>query len=112
MIGSKLFRKLQISFAVAAACCGSELPAADFLDIPNAAGIRYTIEGTKLNLRNLNAYDATWLGCCYNYYIDITTDAGKSMFSSLLSSILTGGRTLIGVNNKFLAGPVIVLGPA
>lgn len=33
----------------------------------------------KVYLRNLNEFNNQALACCYNYHIDTTTEAGKSL---------------------------------
>jgi hypothetical protein len=39
----------------------------------------------RIYIRNLNQWDSTFLGCCYNYYIDTTTADGKLKWSAILA---------------------------
>jgi hypothetical protein len=40
--------------------------------------------GTRIYLRNLDSFDSTVLGCCFNYWIDLSTDAGKAAWTTIL----------------------------
>jgi hypothetical protein len=61
-------------------------------------------------IRNLNQFDSTFLGCCYNYYIDTTTADGKIKWSAVLSYVATGAPLYFYVANKTQPGPVTYVG--
>jgi hypothetical protein len=84
--------------------------AADTIAIDHPETIKYAISDNKVYLRNLNDYDSTWLGCCYNYYFDLTTDGGKAMFSTFLSYRLAGQRLVLYKTSWTIAGPIDIVG--
>jgi hypothetical protein len=43
----------------------------------------------KVYLRNLNSFNSAFSGCCYNYWVDTTTPAGKSLWAVMLMKIST-----------------------
>jgi hypothetical protein len=61
--------------------------------------------------RNLNSFDSTVLGCCYNFSIDTTTPAGKSMWSAVLAKIETDQPLwLVLANGNTSPGPISYIG--
>jgi hypothetical protein len=61
--------------------------------------------------RNLNSFDSTVLGCCYNFSIDTTTAAGKSMWSAVLAKIETNQPLwLVLANGNTSPGPISYIG--
>jgi hypothetical protein len=64
----------------------------------------------KVWLRNLNEFNPSFLGCCYNYYIDTTTTVGKSAWSAVLTKIASSGALILGVAQKEQVGPVTYFG--
>ena len=85
--------------------------ATDMVTVADASLIKWELIPTGVAyFRNLNEFDATFLGCCYNYSIDPTTAAGKSMWSTLLLKMASQRSVSLSVNNKATAGPVLYLG--
>jgi len=78
--------------------------------INDPTGIQYGIQDNKVYLRNLNAYDSTWLPCCYNYWIDLSTDNGKAQFSALLAHKLSGKKLSIWKSDPTTAGAIDIVG--
>jgi hypothetical protein len=64
----------------------------------------------KVYIRNLSQFDSTFLGCCYNFYIDTTTAQGKVMWSAIQVYMTTGGVLEFFVGSKSQPGPVTYLG--
>ena len=62
-------------------------------------------------LRNLSSFDAATLGCCYNYSLDTSTTAGKSLWSAMLTKMALAQPMYLGLNNgAAVAGPVSYVG--
>lgn len=67
---------------LAAVLLGATAPtlaqARDRLVIPNAALVKYVVDSSRfVHLRNLNEVDATWAGCCNNFWINTNTEGGN-----------------------------------
>jgi len=107
----KLFGHTLLAAGLALAVgCGSPAHADDGVSISDAGSLKWVVSGSRVYLRNLSDYDSSWQGCCYNYYIDITTDEGKAMFSALLTSYAAHLPIIIYVANKATTGAVTLLG--
>ena len=78
--------------------------------INDPSNLLYAVQDGKVYLRNLNTYASDWLPCCYNYWIDLSTDNGKAMFSALLAHKLSGKRLSIWKDDPTTAGPIGILG--
>lgn len=80
--------------------------------VADASQIQYLTDGgTRIYLRNLNSFDSTVLGCCYNYWIDVSSEAGKAAWATLLTKIETQQHIwlyLTGPQSQTVASPVIV----
>lgn len=61
-------------------------------------------------LRNLNQFNPHALPCCYNYSIDTTTAAGKSMWSVILIHMASSKKLILGVATLNKSGPITYLG--
>lgn len=71
------------------------------LHVPDAGIIEFMIDNSnRVYLRNLNAIDGTWQGCCFAYWIDLSTDFGKSQLSNFLSAKFTRGPIDIWVEKN------------
>ncbi len=86
------------------------LPArADYwFKVNDASQIQYLIGSPQIYLRNLNAFDSSVLGCCYNYWIDVSTDGGKAQWATLLAKIEARESIWIYVSSQTVAGSVLV----
>jgi hypothetical protein len=79
-----------LGFALGLAGIGVSVPAlADYwFHVPDASQLKYTIGAdSKVYLRNLNQFDSTVLGCCFNYWIDLTSVQGPATWATLLAKI-------------------------
>lgn len=81
----------------------------DFITIPNAASLKwFEVNSTgQIFLRNLNDFDATFLGCCWNFYIDVNSAAGRTLWATVLLKMASGQSIILGVSSKTTAGPII-----
>jgi hypothetical protein len=61
------------------------MAAAETLTVSDASQLKWSIYAGKVYFRNFNEIEASWQGCCYAYYIDLSTDEGKAMFSVFLT---------------------------
>lgn len=83
----------------------------DGVNVPNAGEVKWVFDSGKAYLRNLEQFGGTgWLGCCYNYYIDLTTDNGRTMYSAFLTSYASRLPLSVYVANKANGGPVTFIG--
>lgn len=64
----------------------------------------------KVYFRNLNDFRPQALPCCYNYYVDTTTPAGKSVWSVILTKMASSQPLILGVPNLTQPGPITYLG--
>jgi len=78
----------------------------------DASQIQYFVNSaqnsTQIYLRNLNTFDSTVLGCCFNYRIDISTDSGKAILATLLAKMQAQQPIWIYVTSQTVAGSVTV----
>lgn len=59
---------------------------------------------------NLSQFDSSFLGCCYNFYIDTSTAAGRAMWSAVLVNTASEKRLTFYVSSKTTPGIVTFLG--
>lgn len=59
--------------------------AGTYVHVDDMSKIEYqlTADG-KVYFRNLNSFNPAVTGCCYAFYLDTTTDFGKSAWSTIL----------------------------
>jgi len=82
----------------------------DAVRIPDASQLSWTIDATgKVWLRNLNQFDSTFLGCCYNFYLDTTTQYGMVMWSWVQVAAVTANPLTLYVSSKSTAGNVTLV---
>lgn len=85
--------------------------ASHWFKVSNAADLQWLIDQSgKVYLRNLKSFDSTVMDCCYNYWIDLSTPAGKGMWSSLQLKIATSESVWISVDNTTSAGEISFIG--
>ncbi|MDP5278259.1 hypothetical protein Q9Q95_04925 [Sphingomonas sp. DG1-23] len=75
----------------------------------NASLVQFSIYGGKLYFRNLHAFNPEWAGCCYNYYIDLTTDDGKSMYAYFMLQYANRARIVLW-RESVAPGPIQQMG--
>lgn len=85
--------------------------AVDFANVPDTSAIKWQMapEGVVF-FRNLNEVDPSFLGCCYNYSLDIKTPAGKAMWATILLKMASSKPISIGVNDKAAPSAVVFIG--
>jgi hypothetical protein len=75
--------------------------AADTLVIADASVVKYVVDSSGLvYLRNLDAVDASWAGCCHYFWMNVNTEAGKAQFSAFLTARATRSRLVIYAASK------------
>lgn len=84
--------------------------ASDQVYISDASTLKWQISSQKAWLRNLHEYDATFLGCCYNFWIDLTTDEGKAMWSAILAAVHASDSIYLHAVSKTTASEIVSLG--
>jgi hypothetical protein len=82
----------------------------DAVRITDASQLNWTIDSSgKVWLRNLNQFDSTFLGCCYNFYIDTTTQYGMLIWGSVQVAAVTSSPLTLYVSSKATAGNVTIV---
>jgi hypothetical protein len=70
----------------------SAFVASGYVHIANVSELQYQIyDGGTVYFRNLNKFDSGVTGCCYAFALDTSTEGGKSMWSTILLKMATGG---------------------
>lgn len=77
-----------------------------YIHVPNAAQLSFQTGGSLIYIRNLNTFDSSALGCCYNYWIDTGTAEGAEIFSILLMDVSLGQPITLGVPNNYASGAI------
>lgn len=75
----------------------------------DASQVQFSIYGGKLYFRNLHAFNPEWAGCCYNYFIDLTSDDGKSMYAYFMLQYANRGRIVLW-KESVAPGPIQQMG--
>ena len=91
---------------------GAANAAVYFVLVPDMSQLSWQLDSNGVVwLRNLNAFDSSVLGCCYNFSIDTTTATGKSMWSAILTKIELAQPLYLGLGNGNASpGPVTYIG--
>lgn len=85
--------------------------AVDFVNVPDASLLKWQlVPGGVAVLRNLNEFDSSFLPCCYNYYFDTTTPAGKAMWAMLMLKHAMAKPISIGVDSKLVPSAITYIG--
>lgn len=76
-------KKLALKTCVALGLMSLASPALayDYVKVNDASQIKFIISGDRVFLRNIHEFDANWLTCCYNYWLDLTTETGKAQYA-------------------------------
>lgn len=77
-----------------------------YVSVPDASLVKYQVQVSGVALRNLNDFNASALGCCYNYWIDTTTQVGKDVFAAFLAAAAQGKPFIFGIPNGYASGVV------
>jgi len=79
--------------------------------VNDASQIQYQIgPPDRIFLRNLSQFDGTVLGCCYNYWIDLSTAAGKAQWATLLAKMQAKESIWIFVMSQTQVGTIDSIG--
>lgn len=92
------FRK--ILFVLSASLFSQFAIASDYVLVPDMSQLQYQIFQNRVNIRNMSSFGSTWLGCCDKYYVDLTTNEGKAMWSTMLAKMMAKESLYIGVDDK------------
>ena len=85
--------------------------AIDFVNVPNASLLKWQIDPVgKVWFRNLNDFDGGFLGCCYNYSLDLSAVNGKAVWATILLKSATSGSISIGVVDRAVPSAVTYAG--
>ena len=84
--------------------------AAQEITIADPSTISYAVQNGMVYLRNLSTYDSTWLPCCYNYWIDLSTPNGQAQFAAFLAHKLSGKKLSLWKSDPTTAGALDMVG--
>jgi hypothetical protein len=57
------------------------------LTVNDASQIKFVVHtDNKVYVRNLNQFDSAWAGCCYAFWMDLSTDSGRAQYAAFLSA--------------------------
>jgi len=60
--------------------------------------------------RNLNTFNGAFLGCCYNYYIDLNTVTGRAIMATILERAALAKPIYFQVSNAAAGGALLTVG--
>jgi hypothetical protein len=86
--------------------------AEDFIYIHDMSQLKWQAhsEVPLVWFRNLHEFDASFLGCCYNYWMDISTPAGKAVWAVILMKMNNAQPFYLSVSNKNQPGSIQYVG--
>jgi len=96
------------AFLVLGAAFSLDARADYWFKVNDASQIQYFVNSSQIYLRNLNTFDSSVLGCCFNYWIDISTDSGKAIWATLLAKMQAQQPIWIYITSQTVAGSVTV----
>lgn len=82
---------MKILFGVLVLCFSvKSFAGATYINVTDASQLKYQMASNgKVFFRNLHAFKETVTGCCYAFVLDITTDFGKALWSTILMKMAT-----------------------
>jgi hypothetical protein len=81
-----------------------------YVTVADASLVKYQVQASGVALRNLNDFNPSALGCCYNNFIDTTTQVGRHIFAAMMVAAAQGKPFIFGVPYGYAAGPVTQCG--
>jgi hypothetical protein len=100
-----------LALVVSSALAAPVASAFSYVRVTDPTQLQYQTTGDgKIWLRNINIYNSSFQGCCYNYYIDTTTAEGKNIYAMMLAYIAMGRPFTLGFPNDTAGGPVAECG--
>ncbi len=101
---------IKLGAVLSVLCLTSPAMAFSTVQISDASQIKFLISDNKVFLRNLDQFDSNWLGCCYNYWFDLTTETGKSHYAYFLLRYASGESIDLIVNDVAQPSAITALG--
>jgi hypothetical protein len=90
---------------------GSAAHAAESLVVPDASVLQYGVnDNGRVYFRNLDQVNASWLGCCCNYWIDLSTETGRGQFSAFPTAKASHSRVAFFIADKTVMSAFIMVG--
>jgi hypothetical protein len=106
--------KARLRTLALAALVSVSLPshAVDTVVVTNAAQLTWFYDSSsgKVYFRNLDQFNANFLGCCFNWYIDTSTTVGRTLWASILLKMAGAQPINLIVGAMNTAGPVLYAG--
>jgi hypothetical protein len=100
---------LSTVFAAVALSFSASARADYWFKVADASQIQYLIDtGHQVYLRNLNQFDSSVLGCCYNYWLDLSVPGGQAAWATLLARIQAQQPIWIYITSQTAAGQATV----
>ncbi len=72
--------------------------------VPDVSQLQYQTTGNLVYFRNFNQFNASALGCCYNYWIDTTTTEGRNTFALIMAAAAQAKPMYFGVPDGYASG--------
>ena len=84
----------------------------DFVRISDASSLKWfqVNAGGQIYLRNLSDFDSAFLGCCFNYYIDLNSVAGRALWATMLVKMSAKQPIYLAVGSASAGGVIIYAG--
>jgi hypothetical protein len=98
-------RTLTLALLVA---CSLPSHATDTVVVTNAAQLSWFYDATsgRVYFRNFDQFTPGFLGCCFNFYIDTSTQLGRTFWAAILLKMAGAQPINLIVDSKGVAGPV------
>jgi hypothetical protein len=108
---SKKLTILLYTFLVLGAVTMRPACAETWVYVPDMSQLKYQLyPGGLIYLRNLSDFSSAALGCCYNYWIDTTTQDGRNSWATMLSAIAQHSPLYLGIPDGQAQGIVTEIG--
>jgi hypothetical protein len=79
-------KRLSATIVAATALIGPAYAGNIYVHVSDASQLSFLLDASgRVYLRNINAFDSSALPCCFNYWIDTTTQEGKNTYALILS---------------------------
>ena len=79
--------------------------------VPDMSQLKFQLfPGGLIYIRNLSDFSAAALGCCYNYWIDTTTQDGRNTWATMLSASAQHTPLYVGIPDGQAQGVVSYVG--
>jgi len=79
--------------------------------VPDMSQLKFQLfPGGLIYFRNLSDFSAAALGCCYNYWIDTTTQDGRNTWATMLSASAQHAPLYVGIPDGQAQGVVSYVG--